>query len=79
MDIYIPEPVCAKSRNKFKLDKITHKRTPGAANVRITKDDAGVEVDQTLYRSMIGSLLYLTACTGYMLRGWRMCPVSSKS
>ncbi|CAM8947776.1 unnamed protein product [Rhodiola kirilowii] len=46
---------------KFGLDKATHKRTPAATHVKITKDDAGNSVDQTLYRSMIGSLLYLTA------------------
>ncbi|CAM8890779.1 unnamed protein product [Rhodiola kirilowii] len=45
---------------KFGLDKATHKRTPAATHVKITKDDAGASVDQTLYISMIGSLLYLT-------------------
>ncbi|CAM8947906.1 unnamed protein product [Rhodiola kirilowii] len=46
---------------KFDLEKGTHKRTPAATHVKITKDEAGTSVDQTLYRSMIGSLLYLTA------------------
>ncbi|CAM8878671.1 unnamed protein product [Rhodiola kirilowii] len=46
---------------KFGLAKATHKRTPAATHVKITKDDAGASMDQTLYRSMIGSLLYLTA------------------
>ncbi|CAM8947876.1 unnamed protein product [Rhodiola kirilowii] len=46
---------------KFGPDKAAHKRTPAATHVKITKDDAGASVDQTLYRSMIGSLLYLTA------------------
>ncbi|CAM8981217.1 unnamed protein product [Rhodiola kirilowii] len=46
---------------KFGLDKATHKRTPAATHVKITTDNAGASVDQTLYRSMIGSLLYLTA------------------
>lgn len=45
---------------KFGLVKDTHKRTPAATTVKITRDDAGIEVDQTLYISMIGSLLYLT-------------------
>ncbi|CAM8993785.1 unnamed protein product [Rhodiola kirilowii] len=46
---------------KFDLEKATHKRTPVATHVKVTKDEAGAKVDQTLYRSMIGSLLYLTA------------------
>ncbi|CAM8991073.1 unnamed protein product [Rhodiola kirilowii] len=45
---------------KFDLEKATHKRTPAATHLKITKDDAGTKVDQTRYRSMIGSLLYLT-------------------
>ncbi|CAM8894044.1 unnamed protein product [Rhodiola kirilowii] len=46
---------------KFDLENATHKRTPAATHVKVTKDEAGAKVDQTLYRSMIGSLLYLTA------------------
>ncbi|CAM8970536.1 unnamed protein product [Rhodiola kirilowii] len=46
---------------KFEHEKATHKRTPAATHLKITKDDAGIKVDQTLYMSMIGSLLYLTA------------------
>ncbi|CAM8877439.1 unnamed protein product [Rhodiola kirilowii] len=45
---------------KFDLEKVAHKRTPTATHLKITKDKAGTSVDQTLYRSMIGSLLYLT-------------------
>ncbi|CAM9000080.1 unnamed protein product [Rhodiola kirilowii] len=46
---------------KFDLEKAAHKRIPSATHVKITKDEAGTSVDQTLYMSMIGSLLYLTA------------------
>ncbi|CAM8962861.1 unnamed protein product [Rhodiola kirilowii] len=46
---------------KFDLEKASHKRTPAAIHVKITKDEAGTSVDQTLYRSMIRSLLFLTA------------------
>ncbi|CAM8880461.1 unnamed protein product [Rhodiola kirilowii] len=46
---------------KFDLAKASHKRTPVATHVKITKDEAGTSVDQTLYRSVIGSLLYLMA------------------
>ena len=35
--------------------------TPMAVNIKLGADHHEKEVDQTLYRSMIGSLLYLTA------------------
>src|ERR1044072_6624186 len=46
---------------KFGLESASHKRTPAATHVKITKDQKGEDVDQSLYRSMIGSLLSLTA------------------
>ncbi|XP_057452168.1 uncharacterized mitochondrial protein AtMg00810-like [Lotus japonicus] len=46
---------------KFGLENASHKRTPTATHIKLTKDEKGVSVDQSLYRSMIGSLLYLTA------------------
>ncbi|XP_057426163.1 uncharacterized mitochondrial protein AtMg00810-like [Lotus japonicus] len=46
---------------KIGLENSTHKRTPAATHVKLTKDENGVDVDQSLYRSMIGSLLYLIA------------------
>ncbi|WVZ95049.1 hypothetical protein U9M48_040855 [Paspalum notatum var. saurae] len=35
--------------------------TPMAINTKLDIDESGIKVDQTLYRSMIGSLLYLCA------------------
>jgi hypothetical protein len=46
---------------KFCMDNGSHKRTPAATHLKLTMDENGVVVDQSLYRSMIGSLLYLTA------------------
>ncbi|CAM8887250.1 unnamed protein product [Rhodiola kirilowii] len=46
---------------KFELEKESHKRTPASTHLKVTKDDAGTSVNQTLYGSMTGSLLYLTA------------------
>ncbi|CAM8890882.1 unnamed protein product [Rhodiola kirilowii] len=58
--IFISQSKYAKNLiKKFDLEKVSHKRTPAAAHLKITKDDAGTKVDQTLYMSMIGSLLYL--------------------
>ncbi|CAM8968949.1 unnamed protein product [Rhodiola kirilowii] len=61
-DIFIFQSIYARNLvKKFDLEKAAHKRTPAATHVNITKDEAGTSVDQTLYMSMIGSLLYLTA------------------
>ncbi|GAU37336.1 hypothetical protein TSUD_395170 [Trifolium subterraneum] len=46
---------------KFGMDGGNHKRTPAATHLKLTKDETGIDVDQSLYRSLIGSLLYLTA------------------
>ena len=46
---------------KFGLDTSKHMKTPMGINEKLTKDENGVPVDPTLYRIMIGSLLYLIA------------------
>jgi len=45
---------------KFGMDNGGYKRTPTAIHLKLTKDDNGISVDQSMYRSMIGSLVYLT-------------------
>jgi hypothetical protein len=58
--IFISQSKYAKNIvKKFGMDNATHKRTPAATHLKLTKDEKGVDVDQSLYRSMIGSLLYL--------------------
>lgn len=42
------------------LENASQKRTLVATHVKVIKDEKGVDVDQSLYRSMIGNLLYLT-------------------
>ncbi|CAM8975463.1 unnamed protein product [Rhodiola kirilowii] len=72
--IFISQSKYAKNLiKKFKLEKASHKRTPAATHLKITKDDAGTKVDQTLYRSMIGSLLYLTASRPDIVYAERVC------
>ena len=46
---------------KFGLEFASSVRTPMSPNVKHTIDLLGKSVDSSLYRSMIGSLLYLTA------------------
>jgi hypothetical protein len=42
------------------LENASHKGTPAPTHSKLSKDEKGISVDQSLYRSMIGSLLYLT-------------------
>ncbi|KAL0561585.1 hypothetical protein IC582_002019 [Cucumis melo] len=60
--IFISQEKYAKNLvKKFGLDHSQHKRIPAATHAKITKDTVDNAVDHKLYRSMIGSLLYLTA------------------
>ena len=43
------------------MDNAAHARTRMTANAKLTIDPSGESVDVTLYRSIIGCLLYLTA------------------
>ena len=46
---------------KFGLESASSVRTPISQNVKLAIDLLGKSIDLSLYRSMIGSLLYLTA------------------
>lgn len=46
---------------KFGLVNSKHVRTSIGTSVKLSKDISGTPIDATLYHSMIGSLLYLTA------------------
>ena len=45
----------------FGLDSKKHAFTPMSSSTKLNADSSGLEVSPTLYRSIIGSLLYLTA------------------
>ncbi|KAL1215127.1 Retrovirus-related Pol polyprotein from transposon RE1 [Cardamine amara subsp. amara] len=46
---------------RFGMDKSRDAKTPMGVNEKLSKDESGEDVDEKLYRGMIGSLLYLTA------------------
>ena len=60
--IFISQTKYAKDLiKKFGLESAKHAKTPMSTTCKLTKDSSGIDVEHTLYRSMIGSLLYLTA------------------
>ena len=58
---------------KFGLESASSIRTPMSPNVKLTIDLLGKSVDSSLYRSMIGSLLYLTASRPDISYSVRVC------
>ena len=57
--IYINQAKYARNLVKrFRHDKAAHARIPMVANAKLTNDPSSESVDVTLYRSMIGCLLY---------------------
>jgi hypothetical protein len=46
---------------RFKIDECKPIKTPMPSNGHLDLDEEDKSIDHTLYRSMIGSLLYLTA------------------
>ena len=72
--IFVNQSKYAKSLVKrFGLDSTKHLRTPMSTNAKLIVDDTGSSVDYNLYRSMIGSLLYLTACRSYICLSVSVC------
>lgn len=61
-NIFISQSEYAKNIvKKLGLDKACQKRTPYAIHVKLSKDEDGIYAYQSIYISMIGSLLYLIA------------------
>ncbi|GKF54185.1 hypothetical protein Tco_0161095 [Tanacetum coccineum] len=46
---------------KFRLEDSKAMKTPMSTKTKLTRDEEGESIDNTKYRGMIGSLLYLTA------------------
>ena len=58
---------------RFKMDECKPIKTLMPTNEHLDLDEGGNPVDQTLYRSMIGSLLYLTASRPNIMFSVCMC------
>ena len=59
--IFISQEKYAKNLVKrFGLDSKKHASTPMSSLAKLSSDPSSVEVNPTLYRSIIGNLLYLT-------------------
>jgi hypothetical protein len=72
--IFISQEKYAKDLLKrFKMDECKPIKTHMPLNGHLNLDERGKSVDQTLYRSMIGSLLYLTASRPDIMFSMCMC------
>jgi hypothetical protein len=58
---------------KFNMEKAKPIKTPMASNGHLDLNEEGKSVDQKLYRSMIGSLLYLCASRPDIILNVCMC------
>ena len=73
-EIFISQEKYTKDLLKrFKMDECKPIKTPMPSNGYLNLDDGGKLVDQTLYCSMIGSLLYLTASRPDIMFSVCMC------
>jgi hypothetical protein len=56
-----------KILRKFKMVGCKPMATPLAVNEKLKKEDGGKKVDATLYKSLVGNLLYFTATRPYVM------------
>jgi hypothetical protein len=52
---------------KFEMEDYKHVKKPKVIGCKLSKEDESNEANQTLYRSMIGSLLYVTTSRPYIM------------
>ena len=52
---------------RFRMDKCKPMETPIALGTKLTKNDDEPTVNDTLYKQMVGSLMYLTATRPYLM------------
>ena len=67
-EIFISQEKYAKNLVKrFGLDSKKHTSTPMSSSTKLSRDAAGVEVDPTLYRSMIGVVFSISLLPDWTL------------
>nr|GEW68437.1 retrovirus-related Pol polyprotein from transposon TNT 1-94 [Tanacetum cinerariifolium] len=59
--------------NKFGMDSCDSVETPMVDRLKLDEDPSGIPVDQTRFRSMVGSLIYLTASRPDLVFAVCMC------
>ena len=64
---------CKEVHKKFEMDNAKAASTPMATSWYLDKDESGIEVNQTMFRGMIGSLLYLTASRPDIMQSVCVC------
>jgi len=55
------------------MDTAKEASTPMGTSCYLDKDESRIEVNQTIFRSMIGSLLYLTTTRSDIMQSVCMC------
>jgi hypothetical protein len=71
--IFISQEKYTKDLKRFKMDEYKPIKTPMPSNGDLNLDEEGNPVDQTLYHSIIGSLLYLTTSRPDIMFSVCMC------
>ena len=58
---------------KFGMESCSAMSTPMSSSCKLDQDESGLDVDITMYRGIIGSLLYLTASRPDILYALGVC------
>ena len=58
---------------KYNLEDVKAKSTPMGSSIKLDMDEKGKPIDQTIYRGMIGFLLYLTASRPHIMYSVCLC------
>ena len=72
-DFHLSKKYTMDLLKRFKIDEWKPIKTPIPSNRHLNLDEGDKSVDQTLYHSMIGSLLYLTASRPDIMFSVCMC------
>nr|GEZ92216.1 uncharacterized mitochondrial protein AtMg00810-like [Tanacetum cinerariifolium] len=75
INVFAPEPSsnASPSGDKFEMDSCDPVDTPMVDRLKLDEDPLGISVDQTQFRSRVGSLMYLTASRPDLVFAVCMC------